>query len=132
MPNDRHYDQLETRDPAQRELAQFNLLPDLVRQAMANAPGWARHLEGVDPSAVTSRAALAKLPVLRKSALKDLQAKNPPYGGLTTSPAGALARIFMSPTPPRARGLRRGSAHGARCLLPACARATSYNTFAII
>jgi len=37
--------------------------------------------------------------VLRKSALKDLQAKNPPYGGLTTSPAGALARIFMSPGP---------------------------------
>ena len=30
-----HYDQLETRDPAQRELAQFNLLPDLVRDAMA-------------------------------------------------------------------------------------------------
>src|SRR5436190_7975799 len=94
-----HYDQLEVRDPAQRELAQFNLLPDLVRLAMAKAPGWAAHLKGVDPASVISRAALAKLPVLRKSALKDLQAKNPPYGGLTTSPAGALARIFMSPGP---------------------------------
>ena len=29
--DDHHYDQLELRDPAQRELAQFNLLPDLVR-----------------------------------------------------------------------------------------------------
>jgi len=94
-----HYDQLEVRDPAQRELAQFNLLPDLVRHAVANAPGWARHLQGVDAAAVTSRAALAKLPVLRKSALKDLQAADPPYGGLTTSPAGALGRIFMSPGP---------------------------------
>ena len=46
--NDRHYDQLETRDPAQRELAQFNLLPDLVRHAMAKAPGWAAQLKGVD------------------------------------------------------------------------------------
>src|SRR2546423_2036980 len=97
--DDRHYDQLETRDPAQRELAQFNLLPDLVRDAMAKAPGWAAQLKGVDPASVTSRAALAKLPVLRKSALKDLQAKNPPYGGLTTSPPGALARLFMSPGP---------------------------------
>jgi phenylacetate-CoA ligase len=94
-----HYDQLEVRDPAQRELAQFNLLPDLVRQAMTNAPGWAQHLKGIDAAAVSSRAGLAKLPVLRKSALKDLQAKAPPYGGFTTSPAGALARIFMSPGP---------------------------------
>ena len=30
--SDKHYDQLETREPAQRELAQFNLLPDLVRE----------------------------------------------------------------------------------------------------
>ena len=94
-----HYDQLEVRDPAQRELAQFNLLPFLVRHAMTNAPGWGRQLKGVDAAAVTSRAALAQLPVLRKSALKDLQAADAPYGGLTTSPAGALARIFMSPGP---------------------------------
>ena len=94
-----HYDQLEVRDPDQRELAQFNLLPDLVRHAMADAPGWARHLQGADAAAVTSRAALAQLPILRKSALKDLQAADPPYGGFTTSPAGALARIFVSPGP---------------------------------
>jgi phenylacetate-coenzyme A ligase PaaK-like adenylate-forming protein len=97
--SDNHYDQLEVRDPAQRELAQFNLLPDLVRLAMEKAPGWAAHLKGVDPASVNSRAALAKLPVLRKSALKDLQAKTPPYGGFTTSPVGQLARVFMSPGP---------------------------------
>ena len=97
--SEKHYDQLETRDPAQRELAQFNLLPDLIRHAMEKAPGWAAQLKDVHPGAVTTRAALAKLPVLRKSALKDLQAKSPPYGGFTTSPAGSLARIFMSPGP---------------------------------
>jgi phenylacetate-CoA ligase len=97
--NDNHYDQLEVRDPEQRELAQFNLLPDLVRLAMDKAPGWARHLEGVDPASVNSRAGLARLPVLRKSALKELQAKDPPYGGFTTSPAGQLARVFVSPGP---------------------------------
>jgi phenylacetate-CoA ligase len=97
--SDKHYDQLETRDPAQRELAQFNLLPDLIRHAMEKAPGWAAQLKDVHPGAVTTRAALAKLPVLRKSALKELQAKSPPYGGFTTAPASSLARIFMSPGP---------------------------------
>jgi phenylacetate-CoA ligase len=94
-----HFDQLETRDPEQRELAQFNLLPDLIRQALAAAPGWADQLRGVDAGAVTSREALGKVPVLRKNSLKDLQAKRPPYGGFATAPAGALARVFMSPGP---------------------------------
>jgi phenylacetate-CoA ligase len=74
---------------------------------MAKAPGWAAHLEGVEPAAVNSRAALAKLPVLRKSALKELQAKNPPFGGFATQPATALGRVFMSPGPifePEGRG----------------------------
>jgi phenylacetate-CoA ligase len=97
--NDEHYDQLETRDPEQRELAQFNLLPDLLRNAMANAPGWAAHLKGIDAGAVTSRAALGKLPVLRKSALKELQANAPPFGGFAASPTAALGRVFMSPGP---------------------------------
>jgi phenylacetate-CoA ligase len=99
VPASSHFDQLETRDPTQRELAQFNLLPDLLRRAMAEAPGWAAHLKGVDPAGVTSRDALAKLPLLRKSALKDRQAANPPYGGFATSPVTSLARIFMSPGP---------------------------------
>ena len=94
-----HFDQLETRDPEQRELAQFNLLPDLIRHALAAAPGWADQLRGVDAGAVTSREALGKVPVLRKNSLKDLQAKRPPYGGFATAPAGALARVFMSPGP---------------------------------
>jgi phenylacetate-CoA ligase len=97
--SDKHFDHLETRDPEQRELAQFNLLPDLIRMAMSSAPGWAAHLKGVEAAAVTSRQALAKLPILRKVALTDLQLKTPPFGGFNASPPGALARIFMSPGP---------------------------------
>jgi phenylacetate-CoA ligase len=102
-----HYDQLETRDPKQRERALFEELPSLLRHAIANAPGWAAQLEGVDPATVTSRTMLARLPVLRKSALKELQAVNPPFGGFTTAPASALGRVFMSPGPifePEGRG----------------------------
>jgi phenylacetate-CoA ligase len=93
------FDQLETRDPAAREASQMALLPDLVRRAMAEAPGWAEHLAGVDPATVASREALAKLPVLRKSALKDLQAKRSPFGGFATAEARQMARIFLSPGP---------------------------------
>jgi phenylacetate-CoA ligase len=97
--SDKHFDHLETRAPAQRELAQFNLLPDLIRMAMGQAPGWAVHLKGVDAASVTSRETLAKLPVLRKVALADLQHKTAPFGGFNATPPGGMARIFMSPGP---------------------------------
>jgi len=102
-----HYDQLETRDPKQREHALFEQLPGHLRHAIANAPGWAAQLKGIDPASVTSRTKLAGLPVLRKSALKELQAANPPFGGFTTAPVSELGRVFMSPGPifePEGRG----------------------------
>jgi len=94
-----HFDHLETRDPEAREQSQFALLPDLIRLAMEKAAGWAEHLQGTDPAAVSTRAALAKLPILRKASLKELQAARPPFGGFATAPAGGLGRVFMSPGP---------------------------------
>jgi phenylacetate-CoA ligase len=94
-----HFDQLETRDPEARELSQFALLPDLIRLAMEKAPGWAQHLQGIDAAGVHTRAALAKLPILRKASLKELQGARPPFGGYATVQGGALGRIFMSPGP---------------------------------
>ena len=94
-----HFDQLETRDPAAREASQFGLLPDVIRMAMATAPGWAEQLKGVDAGAVTSREALAKLPILRKGTLKERQTARPPLGGFSTSDAKAMKRLFVSPGP---------------------------------
>jgi phenylacetate-CoA ligase len=94
-----HYDDLETREPAAREAALFAGLRAQLRAALAAAPGLARHLEGVEPEAVTGRAALARLPVLRKAALIGLQAADPPFGGLTTRPADGFEHIFQSPGP---------------------------------
>ncbi len=74
------------------------MLPDLIRNAM-RAPGWAEHLNGIDAAAITSRAALAKLPVLRKAALKDLQLGRLPFGGFATAKSSEIGRIFMSPGP---------------------------------
>jgi phenylacetate-CoA ligase len=99
-------DALETRAPEEREAELLARLPGLIARAQ-QAPGWARILDGVDPATVTSRAALAALPVTRKSDLKTLQAALPPFGGLAATPTRELAHVFMSPGPifdPEGRG----------------------------
>jgi phenylacetate-CoA ligase len=92
-----HFDALEVRDPAVRERDLLDRLPKQIAHAQANSPGFARILRDVDPRAVTSREALARLPVTRKSDLKALQAETRPLGGLNATPAGKLAKIFVSP-----------------------------------
>src|SRR6478752_5198898 len=93
-----HYDSLETRDPAAREREQFAQMPAFIAHAMT-AQGWAKHLAGADAKAVNSRAALAKLPVLRKSDFTALQKEFPPFGGLNATPAAGAKRLLMSPGP---------------------------------
>jgi phenylacetate-CoA ligase len=56
---------------------------------------------------VKSRAALAKLPVTRKSDLPALQKEIPPLGGLNATPVEKLGKLFVSPGPvydPEGRG----------------------------
>jgi phenylacetate-CoA ligase len=93
------HDDLETRDPALREAALFEALRGQIVGARAEAPGIARHLAGVEAEAVSGRAELAALPVLRKSALIEMQRADPPFGGLTTRPAGDFDHVFQSPGP---------------------------------
>jgi phenylacetate-CoA ligase len=93
-----HYDARETQTGAEREAELFRQLPDVLDSALAS-PGWRSHLAGIDPRTVTSRAALAALPVLRKSALPALQKETPPFGGFSILPAPQLGRLFTSPGP---------------------------------
>lgn len=94
-----YYDDLETRDPAAREAALMAALPDAVARARNHAPGFAEILGDIEPDGVTSRDALAKLPVTRKSDLIARQQNDPPFGGLTATPAREMARLYMSPGP---------------------------------
>src|SRR6202022_703651 len=93
-----HYDGLETRKPAEREADLFSRLPGALRKAMA-APAYAESLKGIDPSGIADRAALARLPVLRKSALPALHKASPPFGGFVSGEPGSFARLFTSPGP---------------------------------
>jgi phenylacetate-CoA ligase len=93
-----HYDWKETRDHAMREADLFSQLPDVLRRAM-EAPGYAERLRGIDPAGITSRAALATLPILRKSDLPALHKTAPPFGGFVSKAPGAFARLYTSPGP---------------------------------
>ncbi|SCB42458.1 phenylacetate-CoA ligase [Bradyrhizobium shewense] len=93
-----HYDARETREQAAREADLFSRLPEVLRAAMA-APAYAERLRGLDPAAVTSREALAGLPVLRKSELPALHKASAPFGGFVAAAPGSFARLFTSPGP---------------------------------
>jgi phenylacetate-CoA ligase len=92
-----HFDALETRAPETRERDLCARLPGLIEAAL-KAPTWRRLLGEIDPRAIDSRAALARLPVLRKGDLIGMQKSDPPFGGLVQSLA-PFARMFTSPGP---------------------------------
>ena len=93
-----HFDSRETRDPRQRELDLMGHLPGLVANAL-KAPGWREHLGAIDPAEIATRAALARLPVLRKSELPARQKAAPPFGGFVADPVERFGRLFTSPGP---------------------------------
>ena len=100
-----YYDALETRSAAEREAALFSCLPAQVAHAQTASPVFAELLKGVDAAAVCERAALARLPVTRKSDLHERQktaraAGGDVFGGFSTVRYGAaMPRLFASPGP---------------------------------
>lgn len=101
------YDALETRSRDAREAALFAGLAPHLAHAKAKAPYFGRLFAEIDPDTVDSRAALAALPVTRKSDLTDLQEVHAPFGGLIATPIAGLFRVFASPGPiydPEGRG----------------------------
>lgn len=93
-----HYDAAETRDPREREQSLFSRLPRVIATALT-APGWRDRLGALDAASVTSRAALAKLPILRKSDLPAMQKQAPPFAELTPAKPSEFGRLFTSPGP---------------------------------
>ncbi len=94
-----YFDALETRDRDERESTLMAALPDQVALAQTKAPGFSRILASFDAAGIIDRAALARLPVTRKSDLLKLQQAAAPFGGLAATQIGALRRVFMSPGP---------------------------------
>ena len=100
-----YFDALETRAPAAREAALMDALPRLITHAQQHSRALAHILAGVDAQNVTTREALARLPVTRKSELLQRQratraAGQDAFGGFATTAYGArMQRVFASPGP---------------------------------
>ncbi|GAD22936.1 phenylacetate--CoA ligase family protein [Acidovorax sp. MR-S7] len=95
------YDALETRSPAEREAALMAALPRQVAHAQQASPAFATLLAGVDAASVTSRTALARLPVTRKYELlerQQAQRAQDAFGGFSALAFGPdMPRVFASP-----------------------------------
>ena len=100
-----HMDALETRDPAARESALLAALPWQIAHAQKNAPAFAEILKDINAADITSRNALAKLPVIRKYELLEKQkasraAGGSVFGGFSAVSYGQqMPRVFSSPGP---------------------------------
>ncbi|CAN7204630.1 phenylacetate--CoA ligase family protein [Acidovorax sp. Leaf78] len=95
------FDAQETRSTAEREAALLAALPRQVGHAQQNSAAFADILAGVDAAGVTSRAALARLPVTRKYELlerQQAQRASNVFGGFSALGFGAgMPRVFASP-----------------------------------
>jgi len=123
-----HLDALETRAPDEREAALLAALPAQVAHARSASPAFAEILSGIAPAAITSRAALATLPVTRKHELLARQQAGRArdvFGGFSTLGFGpAMPHVFSSPGPMyEPEGLRRDYWRMARALYAAGFRA---------
>jgi phenylacetate-CoA ligase len=98
-----HYDPFETLEPRAREAQLLAALPTQVAHAQTASPAFAKLLAGVNAKSVNSREALAKLPVIRKHELLELQKASratDPFGGFSTLVRGPqMPRIYASPGP---------------------------------
>lgn len=92
-----HFDALETRSADQRAADLARDLPRLIAHAQTS-PAMAVSLAGVEAAAITSVAALAALPVIRKADLSAAQKAHPPLGGFLPA-GGRYDHVFQSPGP---------------------------------
>ncbi|HEV8441229.1 MAG TPA: AMP-binding protein [Methylomirabilota bacterium] len=97
-----YYDKAkETMSAAARRRYQEAWLRDLLALSWERAPGVRRRIEaaGLASEELSDLEGLARLPVLKKSQMPELQQADPPFGGFCTVPISGLRRIFISPGP---------------------------------
>lgn len=94
-----HLNSLETRSAEQRAADLAVRLPAQIAHAKTHSPWFAQTLAAIDPGSVTDYAALARLPVLRKHDLLEIQRRARPFGGLAAQGFGRIGRVFASPGP---------------------------------
>ncbi|MCW5669180.1 MAG: AMP-binding protein [Hydrogenophaga sp.] len=128
MAQTEFFDALETRSPEQREREHMSALAAQVAHAQQHSTAFAEILGGVEAAGVSSRQALAQLPVTRKSDLLErqkAQRARDPFGGFSALLRGpGMSRVYASPGPIyEPEGATRNYWRAGRCLYAAGFRA---------
>ena len=118
-----YFDRLETRAPASRVNAQMKALRGLMSIARSKAVALREQLKDVDIASLKSPADLARIPLVRKSDLVELQRRQRPFGGLVAARPAMLRHLLVSPGPIFVpEGFGKDYWGGARALYAAGAR----------
>lgn len=74
---------------------------EIIRYAFDRCPGFRAVMEKnrLVPDEIMGAPDLVKIPILRKTDLPHLQAKNPPFGGFAAKDIRDVKRVFQSPGP---------------------------------
>jgi phenylacetate-CoA ligase len=107
-----YFEEREAATTREREESLLARLPDALKRARERAPAIAQQLQGLDPDAISQRADLELIPVIRKSELlqaqlsmrqgqagSQLPAVSRIFGGFSAIGWGEARRVFASPGP---------------------------------
>ncbi len=92
------FDKRESQSEESRNLYLLKALRRQLANAKGNSPYWSKILAEFEPDDFTSLEDIARLPVLRKSELIEIQSQGH-LGGLATAERAAPRRVFFSPGP---------------------------------
>lgn len=92
------FDKRECQSNESRTLHLLEALRKQLANAKGNSPYWAEILKDIDPGDITSLEDMARLPVLRKSELIEIQSQSY-LGGLATGDPTGPKRVYFSPGP---------------------------------
>jgi phenylacetate-CoA ligase len=102
---------METMSPGEREEYHNHLLREIITYAYRHSPRVREtfRASAITPEDIQSVRHLEKVPITEKASLISLQKKDPPFGGLLTTPYNRLKKIYLTPGPifvPEARQSR--------------------------
>ena len=92
---------METIHPGEREEYHDHLLREIVRYAHRHSPRVRETFRAaaITPEDIQQVRDLGKVPITEKASLISLQKKDPPFGGLLTTPHNRLKKIYLTPGP---------------------------------
>jgi len=102
----RHFDELETRSPDERENALYTRLPELLAHAQKQSAHYRALFAGITAAEINDASSLASLPLTRKSDLLQGPGQELRLARILPRPIAQAHHLFQSPGPIYEIGMR--------------------------